>query len=108
MMCALRVMHEVAASVALPPGKADVGEGSRSCDQQAAWRGLRLRGAFGGARDRRAVAAMISLLLLGLLLGMRHALEADHLAAVASLATRSKGIAGTILQGAVWGLGHTL
>src|SRR5215210_735865 len=31
---------------------------------------------------------MKSVLLLGLLIGMRHALEADHLAAVASLATR--------------------
>jgi ABC-type nickel/cobalt efflux system permease component RcnA len=51
---------------------------------------------------------MISLLVLGLLLGMRHALEADHLAAVASLATRSRGVRGTVLQGAVWGLGHTL
>src|SRR5260370_1125947 len=51
---------------------------------------------------------MISLLLLGLLLGMRHALEADHLAAVASLATRSKGMRGTVLPGAVWGLGHSL
>jgi ABC-type nickel/cobalt efflux system permease component RcnA len=51
---------------------------------------------------------MISLLVLGLLLGMRHALEADHLAAVASLATRSKGVRGTVLQGAAWGLGHTL
>jgi ABC-type nickel/cobalt efflux system permease component RcnA len=51
---------------------------------------------------------MISLLVLGLLLGMRHALEADHLAAVASLATRGKGVRGTVLQGTVWGLGHTL
>jgi ABC-type nickel/cobalt efflux system permease component RcnA len=51
---------------------------------------------------------MISLLVLGLLLGMRHTLEADHLAAVASLATRSKGMRGTVFQGAVWGLGHTL
>jgi ABC-type nickel/cobalt efflux system permease component RcnA len=51
---------------------------------------------------------MISLLLLGLLLGMRHALEADHLAAVASLATRSRGMRGTIFQGAAWGLGHTI
>jgi len=51
---------------------------------------------------------MISILVLGLLLGMRHALEADHLAAVASLATRSRGVPGTVLQGAVWGLGHTL
>jgi ABC-type nickel/cobalt efflux system permease component RcnA len=51
---------------------------------------------------------MISLLLLGLLLGMRHALEADHLAAVASLATSTKSLRGTVLQGVVWGLGHTI
>jgi ABC-type nickel/cobalt efflux system permease component RcnA len=51
---------------------------------------------------------MTSLLLLGLLLGMRHALEADHLAAVASLATRSKGLRGTVFQGVVWGLGHSI
>jgi ABC-type nickel/cobalt efflux system permease component RcnA len=51
---------------------------------------------------------MTSLLLLGLLLGMRHALEADHVAAVASLATRGKGVRGTVLQGVVWGLGHTI
>jgi hypothetical protein len=51
---------------------------------------------------------MISMLLLGLLLGMRHALEADHVAAVASLATRSKGVRSTVVQGMVWGLGHTI
>ena len=51
---------------------------------------------------------MTSLLLLGFLLGMRHALEADHLAAVASLATRSRGLWQTVSQGAAWGLGHTL
>ncbi len=52
--------------------------------------------------------ASISLLLLGLLLGLRHALEADHLAAVASLATRSRSVRSTVLQGVSWGLGHTL
>jgi ABC-type nickel/cobalt efflux system permease component RcnA len=51
---------------------------------------------------------MKSVLVLGLLMGMRHALEADHLAAVATLATRSRGVRGTILRGVVWGLGHTL
>jgi ABC-type nickel/cobalt efflux system permease component RcnA len=51
---------------------------------------------------------MTALLLLGLVLGMRHALEADHLAAVASLATRSKGMRQTVFQGMAWGLGHTL
>jgi hypothetical protein len=51
---------------------------------------------------------MKSILVLGLLMGMRHALEADHLAAVASLATRVRGVRATVLQGAAWGLGHTL
>lgn len=49
-----------------------------------------------------------SVLLLGLLLGMRHALDADHLAAVATLVTRSRSVGHTMLQGAAWGAGHTL
>ena len=52
--------------------------------------------------------ASTSLLFLGLLLGLRHALEADHLAAVASLATRSKSLRSTVLQGVSWGFGHTI
>jgi sulfite exporter TauE/SafE len=50
----------------------------------------------------------ISLLTLGFLLGMRHALETDHLAAVASLSTRSTSVADTMRHGAAWGMGHTL
>jgi len=50
----------------------------------------------------------LSLLSLGFLLGMRHAVETDHVAALASLATRSRGVADTIRQGAIWGIGHTL
>ena len=49
-----------------------------------------------------------SILLIGLLLGMRHATEADHLAAVATLATRQNSIAHTLRQGIAWGIGHTL
>ena len=48
-----------------------------------------------------------SLLLVGLLLGMRHAMDPDHLAAVASLATRSRS-GETIRLGVAWGAGHTL
>jgi len=51
---------------------------------------------------------MLTLMLVGLLLGMRHALEADHVAAVATLATRSTSIRDTVRQGVVWGIGHTL
>jgi ABC-type nickel/cobalt efflux system permease component RcnA len=50
----------------------------------------------------------ISVLLVSLLLGIRHALEADHLAAVASLATRSRSVRSTVIQGVTWGLGHTI
>lgn len=51
---------------------------------------------------------MFSTLLLGLLLGLQHALEADHLAAVASLSTRSGSLRDAALQGMAWGLGHSL
>jgi ABC-type nickel/cobalt efflux system permease component RcnA len=47
-------------------------------------------------------------LLLGMLLGMRHALDADHLAAVATLVTRSRSVGQTVWQGVAWGTGHTI
>jgi len=51
---------------------------------------------------------LISVLLLGLLFGMKHAMEADHVAAVASLATRSSSPAEAARFGIAWGLGHTI
>lgn len=50
---------------------------------------------------------MTSLLFLGFLIGMRHALEADHLAAVAAISTQQNSIHSSIRHGLVWGLGHT-
>lgn len=51
---------------------------------------------------------MISIFALGFVMGVRHAFEADHLAAMATLVTRSQGTRAGLLQGAVWGLGHTI
>ncbi len=51
---------------------------------------------------------MLTILGLGFLIGVRHAFEADHAAAVATLTTRSQSVAHTIRQGIVWGFGHTL
>lgn len=45
--------------------------------------------------------------LLGLLLGMRHALEPDHLTAVSTLVAENRKATRGILLGACWGLGHT-
>jgi nitrile hydratase accessory protein len=46
--------------------------------------------------------------LLGSLLGMQHAFEPDHLAAVATLMTGERSSAKAAWLGAWWGLGHTL
>lgn len=51
---------------------------------------------------------MIAIFAFGFVMGLRHAFEADHLAAVASLATRARSLRSGVLQGAAWGLGHTL
>ncbi len=48
-----------------------------------------------------------SLLLLGLLTGLRHALEADHVAAVAALASRERRRRRIVQYGVFWGVGHT-
>ena len=49
---------------------------------------------------------MLGVILLGFLIGIQHAMEADHVAAVASLATRNKSVGDTARQGAAWGIGH--
>jgi len=51
---------------------------------------------------------MTTVILFGFLIGMRHALEADHVAAMASLATGSRGLGQSLRLGAAWGLGHSL
>jgi hypothetical protein len=43
----------------------------------------------------------------GSLLGMRHALEPDHLAAVSTLVSRERDSVKAALLGMCWGLGHT-
>src|SRR5438128_6595957 len=45
---------------------------------------------------------------LGAVLGMRHALEPDHLAAVSTLVTEHRKSTRAIFLGVCWGLGHTL
>jgi ABC-type nickel/cobalt efflux system permease component RcnA len=51
---------------------------------------------------------MFSVLMLGLLVGLQHAMEADHLAAVASLTTRSRNLGEAARLGTAWGIGHTV
>jgi hypothetical protein len=49
-----------------------------------------------------------SLLLLGLFLGMRHATDADHIVAIATIVSRQRTLRGSAMIGAAWGVGHTI
>ncbi|EGP09807.1 nickel transporter UreH [Bradyrhizobiaceae bacterium SG-6C] len=51
---------------------------------------------------------MFGILGLGFLLGMQHALEADHIAAVSSIAARRTSVRDIVTHGLTWGLGHTI
>jgi ABC-type nickel/cobalt efflux system permease component RcnA len=51
---------------------------------------------------------MLSILALGFLIGLRHTLEADHVAAVATLTTRTSSVRHAVPLGLLWGVGHTL
>ena len=49
-----------------------------------------------------------SVLLLGFVLGLHHAIEADHLAAVTAIVSEKKNIFTASLVGGLWGIGHTI
>jgi ABC-type nickel/cobalt efflux system permease component RcnA len=49
----------------------------------------------------------LALLGLGFVLGLRHALDVDHLAAVSTIVSQGRGLWRSSIVGAVWGLGHT-
>ena len=48
-----------------------------------------------------------SILILGFVLGLKHALDADHLVAVSTIVSERKGFLSSSIVGALWGLGHT-
>jgi len=52
--------------------------------------------------------APLGIALLGLLLGMRHATDPDHVVAVTTILSREHRIGAASRIGIIWGLGHTL
>ena len=51
---------------------------------------------------------LVGLLGLGLILGLRHALDPDHIAAVSTIVSESRSVRRSSLIGTCWGLGHTM
>src|SRR5882762_12005222 len=52
-------------------------------------------------------ATLPTILGFGLVLGLRHALDPDHIAAVSTIVSESKSLRRSSLVGTFWGLGHT-
>jgi ABC-type nickel/cobalt efflux system permease component RcnA len=50
---------------------------------------------------------LLSVLALGFILGIKHAVEPDHVIAVSTIASKSKKIWHASLAGVFWGIGHT-
>lgn len=50
----------------------------------------------------------VSLLAFGFVLGLKHATEADHLAAVSTIVSERKSMLSSSLVGGLWGVGHTI
>lgn len=48
------------------------------------------------------------ILLIGFALGLQHAVEADHLAAVSTIVSEKKSLFSASIVGGFWGLGHTI
>ena len=58
------------------------------------------------AKDK--LVPFITVILLGLFLGMRHSTDPDHVVAVSTIVSRQKSIQSSATIGLLWGLGHTL
>ncbi len=55
-----------------------------------------------------ATTSTFAILIFGFLLGLKHATEADHLAAISTIVTERRSLLSSALVGGLWGLGHTI
>src|SRR3954453_9826603 len=51
--------------------------------------------------------SMMAVLTIGLVFGLKHATEVDHVVAVSTIVSRHKNVFHSALVGALWGAGHT-
>jgi hypothetical protein len=53
------------------------------------------------------LTALLTILALGFLLGMRHATDPDHVVAVTTIVSQQRSLARAARTGVLWGVGHT-
>jgi high-affinity nickel-transport protein len=68
------------------------------------WHGL----VFHDFLSQDKLVPFVTVILLGLFLGMRHSTDPDHVLAVTTIVSRQRSIRSSATIGLLWGLGHTL
>jgi high-affinity nickel-transport protein len=61
-----------------------------------------------GLLSRERLGAILFVTGLGLILGMRHSTDADHVVAISTIVSKQRNIRNAAFIGSVWGLGHTI
>lgn len=51
---------------------------------------------------------LLSILVFGLFLGMRHATDSDHVVAVSTIVSRQRNVRSAAMTGVFWGIGHSI
>lgn len=51
---------------------------------------------------------VLGVIIIGLVLGMRHATDADHVVAITTIVSRQRSASHAAMIGALWGIGHTV
>ena len=60
------------------------------------------------AFSQQKLGSVLFVIGLGLILGMRHSTDADHVVAISTIVSKQRSIRNAAVIGSVWGLGHTI
>ena len=104
----VRILPVVSAFVIACAGAAICFEALASAGISLMALGSRLIGALNGSRPNGGSLSTMSMLAVGLVFGLKHAIEADHLAAVSAIVSERKSLLSSSLVGGLWGIGHTI
>jgi len=61
-----------------------------------------------GVISKERLGPALFVIGLGLILGMRHSTDADHVVAISTIVSKQRSIRNAAFIGSVWGLGHTI
>jgi len=81
--------------------------GAAICYRSLRQSGLDVADLWRADLETTTTTSALGVLLIGLSLGLRHALDTDHLAAVSTIVSERKNWFSSLLIGGLWGVGHT-